>query len=100
MYITPVDLYCCFHLVNLKPFPIHFREEEACSHARVLVGVRKDGTMSHVRKAGRGALDPKSVMEMSSAAQRVGVKLNAALVNALELERSIGEERRVRGFLD
>lgn len=76
------------------------REEEACSHARVLVGVRKDGTMSHVRKAGRGALDPKSVMEMSSAAQRVGVKLNAALVNALELERSIGDERRVRGFLD
>ena len=76
------------------------REEEACSLARVVMGVRQDGTLCHVRKAGRGALDPKSVTEMASAAQKVGMKLNAALVAALERERNYGHERKIRGFLD
>ena len=88
----------CKHYTLPPPFPT--REEEACSHARVLVGVRKDGTMSHVRKAGRGALDPKSVAEMTTSGQKVGIKLNTALVAALEREMSIGDERKVRGFLD
>ena len=76
------------------------REEEACSLARVVMGVRGDGTLSHVRKAGRGALDPKSVVEMTGAAQKVGMKLNAALAAALERERNYGDERKIRGFLE
>jgi len=76
------------------------REEEACSLARVVTGVRGDGNLSHVRKAGRGALDPKSVVEMTSAAQKVGAKLNAALIAALHREKNYGEQRKIRGFLD
>lgn len=84
------------------------REEEACSLARVLVGVVGGGSggdddggrLSHVRKAGRGALDPKSVEEMTAAGRRVGLKLNNALMAALEREKALGEERRIRGFLD
>ena len=68
---------------------------QACSLARVLVGVVGGGSggdddggrLSHVRKAGRGALDPKSVEEMTAAGRRVGLKLNNALMAALEREK-------------
>jgi len=75
-------------------------EEEACSLARVLMGVRRDGSVSHVRKTGGGALDPKSVVEMTRSGQRVGKKLDMALMAALDREARMGDQRRVRGFLD
>lgn len=39
-------------------------EEEACSLASLLVSVTSKGTLTSIKKVGRGSLDPESIFEM------------------------------------
>lgn len=39
-------------------------QEEACSLASLLVSVTSKGTLTSVKKVGKGSLDPESIFEM------------------------------------
>ncbi len=67
-------------------------EEEACSAARLVVGVRRDGTITTVRKMGAGGcFGVETLEEALEAAKDVGKDINGALEQKL---RHIEEEEK------
>lgn len=74
-------------------------QEEACSLASVLVAVNSKGTLTCMRKMGKGSLDPESIFEMIETGKRVAKSLHLSLQNVLNQEESVGKKRQKIGFL-
>lgn len=74
-------------------------EEEACSLASLLVSVTSKGTLTSIKKVGRGSLDPESIFEMMETGKKVGKALHVALQKILDEEESLGTSRQKVGFL-
>ncbi|NXK87541.1 EXOS7 protein, partial [Formicarius rufipectus] len=74
-------------------------QEEACSLASLLISVTSKGTLTSVKKVGKGSLDPESIFEMMETGQRVGKSLHIALQKILDEEESLGTSRPKVGFL-
>jgi len=73
--------------------------EEACSIARLQVGVTESGSITGIIKEGSGSLDPDSVIAMVQSGQRVGSNLCKVLTQRLKEEEAMGRKREKIGFL-
>lgn len=73
--------------------------EEACSLARLIMGVTEKGTITALKKEGSGSLDPTSVEDMMETGKRVGESLNKSLMEALAEEERQGTKKKSLGFL-
>ncbi|XP_005110826.1 exosome complex exonuclease RRP42 [Aplysia californica] len=80
-----------FHVVDAS------EKEEACSLARIMLGVTQTGTITAMKKEGSGSLDADSISDMMESAKKVGVLLNKSLLKALGEEEEQGTE--AVGFL-
>ncbi|XP_068092430.1 exosome complex component RRP42 [Hyperolius riggenbachi] len=74
-------------------------QEEACSLASLLVAVNSKGTVTCIRKMGKGSLDPESIFEMIETGKRVTKSLHLSLQSTLNQEESAGKKRQKIGFL-
>ncbi|KAG8572667.1 hypothetical protein GDO81_012122 [Engystomops pustulosus] len=74
-------------------------QEEACSLASLLISVTSKGTLTCMRKIGKGSLDPESIFEMIETGKRVAKFLHLSLQNVLSQEESLGKKRHKIGFL-
>ncbi|XP_040209078.1 exosome complex component RRP42 [Rana temporaria] len=74
-------------------------QEEACSLASVLVAINIKGTLTCMRKMGKGSLDPECIFEMIETGKRVAKSLHLSLRNVLNQEESMGKKRQTIGFL-
>ncbi|XP_075683190.1 exosome complex component RRP42 [Rhinoderma darwinii] len=74
-------------------------QEEACSLASLLISVTSEGTLTCMRKIGKGSLDPESIFEMIETGKRVAKALLLSLQNVLNQEESLGKKRQKIGFL-
>jgi len=72
-------------------------KEEACSLARIMLGVTQSGLITAMKKEGSGSLDADSISDMMESAKKVGVVLNKSLLKSLNEEASHGIE--AVGFL-
>ncbi|KAK0060822.1 exosome complex exonuclease RRP42 [Biomphalaria pfeifferi] len=67
-------------------------KEEACSLAKVMLGITEKGTVTAMKKEGSGSLDSESISEMIESAKKVGIELNKCLLNILKEEEAKIEE--------
>ncbi|XP_063778485.1 exosome complex component RRP42 isoform X1 [Pseudophryne corroboree] len=74
-------------------------QEEACSLANLLISVTSKGTLTCMRKLGKGSLDPESIFEMIETGKRVAKSLHLSLQSILNQEESLGKKRQKIGFL-
>jgi len=75
-------------------------QEEACSLARLQVGVTEAGKITAVNKDGCGSLQPASVLSMMKCGSRVGAKLAQLLRERLQEEEKLPKKSREKsGFL-
>lgn len=72
-------------------------KEEACSLARIMLGVTQSGLITAMKKEGSGSLDADSISDMMESAKKVGVVLNKNLLKSLEEEETQSTE--AVGFL-
>ncbi|XP_074660064.1 exosome complex component RRP42-like [Tubulanus polymorphus] len=72
-------------------------EEEACSLARLMVGVNEKGIITALKKEGSGSLNPDSLCDMIESGKKVGVNLNKTILNVLKQERNLNQKKV--GFL-
>lgn len=72
-------------------------KEEACSLARIMLGVTQNGVVTAMKKEGSGSLDADSISDMMESAKKVGVLLNKCLLTSLNDEELQGSE--AVGFL-
>lgn len=75
------------------------REEEACTLARLLMGVTSTGAVTTLRKEGSGSLDPDSIFDMLETGKKVGKTLNQVLMDKLQEEEKLGPKKPKMGFL-
>lgn len=73
-------------------------EEEACTLARLYLGISPQSSVVYLRKEGGGSLDPESVNDMIETGKRVGCSLNTSLTNILKQNES-SKAKQVIGFL-
>lgn len=74
-------------------------EEEACTRARLLVGVAPNGDIMLTQKTGAGSLQAESIADMLTCAHRVGKIINDKLLAALTEEEKIDRINKLSGFL-
>uniref|UniRef100_A0A0B7A1K3 Ribosomal RNA-processing protein 42 n=1 Tax=Arion vulgaris TaxID=1028688 RepID=A0A0B7A1K3_9EUPU len=65
-------------------------KEEACTLARVILGVTENGTITAMRKEGSGSLHVDNISEMVDSAKKLGVELNKSLLKVLKEEEKLG----------
>ncbi|XP_071091631.1 exosome complex component RRP42-like [Haliotis cracherodii] len=82
-----------YHVVDAS------QKEEACSLARLLMGVTEKGSITALKKEGCGSLDPESVFDMMETGKKIGQALNSSLMKVLEEEEKQGPRRKTVGFL-
>merc|ERR1711894_19151 len=74
-------------------------QEEACTLARLVMGVTESGHIAALRKGGSGSLDPDSMTDMMESGKKVGQRLNQTLLGRLQEEEKLGHTREKTGFL-
>ena len=75
-----------YHVVDAS------EKEEACSLAKVILAVTRNGTITAMKKEGSGSLDADSISDMMESAKKLGVLLNKSLLQSLKAEESEGAE--------
>ena len=74
-------------------------EEEECSSATLLLAVTPGGSLSTVRKLGEGSFHPSTIVTAVKTAVEVGLEVNTVLMNKIEQEQNLGDNRAMVGFL-
>ncbi|XP_015180366.1 PREDICTED: exosome complex exonuclease RRP42-like isoform X1 [Polistes dominula] len=74
-------------------------EEEMCSPVSTIVSVMPNGNFSTIVKIGYGSMQDTTLIKMLEMGKTVALKLNDALMNALQKETELGLTRPVVGFL-
>eukprot|EP00741_Cyanophora_paradoxa_P024045 tig00021721_g23220.t1 len=93
--VASVPLCVTLHRIGSRYVADATREEEACSTARVTVGVDGEGQVCAMHKLGAGALDPASLEGMLQTARRLGAALIKALDACLAAERRLADAPKV-----
>ena len=57
------------------------------------------GSLTTVRKLGDGSFHPSTIMTAVKTAVQVGVEVDRVLMNKIEQEKSLGDNRELVGFL-
>lgn len=74
-------------------------EEEACSSASLVMGVTPGGQVTVVRKTGAGSFHLGTIRDAIKIGTRIGVEVDASLMNILKREERLGFGREKFGFL-
>ncbi len=74
-------------------------QEEACSLARLIMGVTSSGHVTGMFKDGSGSLDPDSIADMVETGKKVGQAVNKTLIKQLQEEEKPGLKTESVGFL-
>lgn len=71
------------------------QEEEACAVGSLSIAVTETGKIVSILKGGSGSLHPENIMDIIEVGQDIGISLNKAIMEKLELEGAIKEKKTV-----